>query len=401
MKYVNFQGKELSRLGYGIMRLPTEGDAFGGPVNEELANELIKYAYDNGVNYFDTAFFYHGGKSEGIIGKALSQFPRDSYYLADKFPGNMMQVADGKLKVSFGPMAPEEVFSSAAEVFERQLEKCGVEYFDFYLLHGLSEGTWALYDDPQWGIIEYCLEQKKQGRIKHFGFSTHDTLDGMKKILDHWNCFEFCLLQHNYLDAKLQDSFKKYELLTEKGVATFIMEPVRGGKLAAPGEKAEELLKAARPDATPASWAFRYLIDQPNVAVILSGMTKMEQLVENVEIFNKVEPLTESDKETLEKVVDSMGDFIPCTGCNYCVDDCPVQLDIPRLIELYNEAAVEFSWLVGGALRGLGEGKGPDACVHCGLCVTHCPQKIDIPDVMKKFADLVEKNKPPAPPKAD
>ncbi|MCL2226231.1 MAG: aldo/keto reductase [Oscillospiraceae bacterium] len=401
MKYVKFQDKELSRLGYGIMRLPTEGDAFGGPVDIEESMNLIKHAYDNGINYFDTAYFYHGGKSENIIGKALARFPRESYYLADKFPGNFIKIADNKLSMDFGPMMPSEAYGHASEIFEKQLEKCGVDYFDFYLLHGLSENTFDLYSDRKWGIVDHMLEEKKKGRIKHFGFSTHASYEGLVKIINHWDCFEFCLIQHNYLDARLQDSLKKYELLTEKGIKVFVMEPVRGGKLANPGEKPVEILKAARPDATPANWAFRYLIDQPNNMVILSGMTKMEQLEENIETFSKDDPLTEADKAALDKVVESMGDFIPCTACRYCTETCPMQLDIPTLIETYNEAAVEFTWLVGGALAGMPNDKKPAACTRCGACNSHCPQKVDIPEVMGKFQALIEKNQPPMPPKND
>jgi len=401
MKYSKFQDKEISRLGLGAMRLPTQGEGFGSPVDEEKALELIKYAYEHGINYFDTAYFYHGGNSEIILGKALSQFPRESFNLADKFPGNFIAVKGDKLTIQLGPTSPVEEFSSVSEIFEKQLAKCGVEYFDFYLLHGLAESTYDFYNDEKWGVVDFMLEEKKKGRIKHFGFSTHASYEGLERIVGNWDCFEFCLIQHNYLDVILQDSFKKYELLTEKGINVMIMEPVRGGKLANPGDKAVEILKAAKPDATPANWAFRYLIDQPNNTVILSGMSTIEQLTENLETFSNDQTWTDEDKAAIKEVVNNMGDFIPCTACNYCTESCPVKLDIPKLIEIYNEAAVEFSWLVGVSVQGIADDKKPGACLQCGACTPHCPQNIDIPDVMTKFADIIERNKPPAPPKAD
>jgi len=396
MNYTKFKGLDISRLGFGIMRLPLiEPDGPpGGPIDEEQAIELIRHAYNKGVNYFDTAFFYHGGESERIIGEALKVFPRDTWYLADKMPGNFMEAVDGKLKVNMGPNADDaQIFNSPAEVFETQLKKCGVEYFDFYLLHNFAEVTIDLYTDEKWGFIDYLIKEKKAGRIKHLGFSTHAGYECLEKILNMFDCFEFVQIQHNYIDATLQDGEKKYNLITKHGLSVIIMEPVRGGKLANPGERATAILKAARPDASPASWAFRYLQSLPNAAVILSGMSTVEQVDENIETFSKDDPMTDADRAVINQVVESMGDFIPCTSCRYCVSSCPRSLDIPMLLTAYNEAVIEYSWLVEIMLKKAAEDGGPGACVNCGACKPLCPQNIDIPDVMGKFVALTEAHK--------
>jgi len=394
MKYNNFKGLNLSHLGLGIMRMPlTE---LNGPVDEEKAIELIRYAYDSGINYFDTAFFYHGGDSELVVGKALAKFPRDTWYLADKMPGNLTEVVDGKLKVStgIGPTAQPKTFDSPAEIFEYQLNRCGVEYFDFYLLHNVAESTVDFYKDEKWGIIDYLVEQKKAGRIKHLGFSTHAGYECLESFITEFDCFEFVQIQHNYIDATLQDSEKKYNLLTKHGLAVIVMEPVRGGKLANLGEKEAAMLKSVRPDATAASWAFRYLQALENAPVILSGMSTLEQIKENVEIFSKHDPLTDAETAVLSKAADNMSDFIPCTSCRYCVSSCPRSLDIPLLLTTYNEAAVDYTWLVGSVVNPLSDDEKPGACVDCGACKPLCPQGIDIPEVMGKFDALIEANKP-------
>ena len=391
MKYTNFKDLKLSQLGYGIMRLPTVET--NGPVDENKAEELIRYAYENGVNYFDTAYIYHGGESERIIGKMLSRFPRDTWYLANKMPGNFLKIEDGKIKFEAGFIKTgAEFYNHVSEIFELQLRKCDVEYFDFYLLHNVSEETFDLYTDEKLGIANYLLEQKKLGRIKHFGFSTHAKPETLEKFLDIYDCFEFAQLQVNYLDWTLQDANKNHEILTQHGLPIIAMEPVRGGKLANPGKRASATLKAARPDLSPAAWAFRYLQELPNIAVVLSGMTTMEQVKENLEIFSKDDPMTESEKAALQKAIDEIATFVPCTSCRYCCDTCPQTLDIPNLIGLYNEAAYEFSWIVVDALALLSEEEKPAACIRCGVCTPHCPQNIDIPDILHKFAEIIEKN---------
>jgi hypothetical protein len=392
MIYSNFKGLNLSRLGFGIMRLPvTEPDKL---VDEGKAMELIEYAYRNGVNYYDTAYFYHSGESERVIGKALAQFPRDTWYLADKMPGNFMSIVDGAIKLELDGMNMESaVFDGPAGVFERQLESCSVDYFDFYMLHNLSEATYELYTDEKIGIVDYLVGQKKAGRIRHLGISTHARPDTLEKFLNHYDCIEYAQIQLNYLDWSLQEAGKKYEILTNRGIPVIVMEPVRGGKLADPGEKAAAMLKAARPNDTPASWAFRFLQSLPNIPVVISGMTTMEQLKENISIFSKEDTMAEHEKAVLMQVAETFGEFVPCTTCRYCCGVCPQKLDIPLLLSAYNEAKYEVSWYVHDILETLTDDKKPQACTACGTCNPLCPQNIDIPETMGTFVALLEKEK--------
>ena len=390
MVYYDFKGKKLSTLGYGGMRLPTS-DSKGRVVNEEEAAKLLVHAYNNGVNYFDTAFFYHAGNSERVMGKVLSQFPRDTWYLADKLPGNFIEIIDGKIVMDIEFMGMKHTFNTPKEVFEYQLKNAGVDYFDFYMLHNVAESTYELYTDEKIGMVDYLLEEKKNGRIKHIGFSTHGRYETIEKFLGKYDCFEFALMQLNYLDWTMQEAGKKYDVLTKHNIPVFVMEPVRGGKLANMTGDGLDILKAANPGDSAAKWAFRYLQSLPNVAVVVSGMSNMEQVAENIEIFEKKEVLTEAEKEVLKKVVDNMASFVPCTTCRYCCDSCPQELDIPMLIATYNEAANEFGWYVNDVMDTLSDGEKPSACIACGACNPKCPQDIDIPDVLSKFDKLLKK----------
>jgi len=376
------------------MRMPTTEP--NGPIDEQKSMELIEHAYKSGVNYFDTAFFYHSGKSENFIGKALAKYPRDTWYLADKMPGNFMSIENGKLKMKLGAMGMDDMaFDSPADVFEFQLEKCGVDYFDFFLLHNFCEDTYDLYTDKKIGIIDYLLEQKKAGRIRHFGFSTHAGPEEIEKILSRYKCFEFVQMQLNYLDWTLQEAGKVYEILTKYNVPVIVMEGVRGDKLANPGEKATAMLKGKRPNDSPAAWAFRFLQSLPNVALVLSGMTTMEQLKENLQIFSHEDPVTDAEKQLLQEVVDSMADFLPCTSCKYCMGSCPQKLDIPMLMYTCNEAMYDFSWIVRSTIAALPDEEKPSACIACGACSPLCPQNIDIPGAIAKLTDLLAKHSEP------
>ncbi|MCL2424951.1 MAG: aldo/keto reductase [Oscillospiraceae bacterium] len=392
MIYNEFQNLKLPALGYGGMRLPV--DEKTEKIDQEKVNEIVDYAMANGVNYFDTAFFYHAGESERALGEALSKYPRETWFLANKFPGNFIEYKDGKLHMDVTAMGMEKrTYNTAKEVFERQLDNCGVEYFDFYMLHNVAETTYDLYTDEEFAIVDYLLEEKRAGRIKHFGFSAHGRYETIDKFLDHYSCFEFTMIQLNYLDWTLQEAGKKYEVITKHNVPVFIMEPVRGGLLAAPGKDAEALLKAARPNDTPASWAFRFVQSLPNACTTISGMTTMEQLAENIETYNNPDLMPESEKKILEQVVDGMASFIPCTSCRYCCGICPKQLDIPMLIATYNEADHGLTWYVEDVLSSLADDKKPQACIACGVCNPLCPQDIDIPDVLTKFCKLLEDKK--------
>ncbi|MFP3090734.1 aldo/keto reductase [Treponema sp. TIM-1] len=371
------------------MRLPKTGE--GEKIDEPKAREIIEYAYEQGVNYFDTAYRYHAGESELFLGKVLKEYPRDSFYLASKFPGHMMEKADnGKLKFT-GLLASHPPVNSLTEVFDAQLEKCGVDYFDFYLLHNVCETAWEFYTDEKIGCIRYLLEQKQKGRIGHLGFSAHARAETIETFLDKYDCFEFAQIQLNYLDWTMQDAKKKYEIITSRGIPVWVMEPCRGGKLASLNDGLNALLKEKRPHDSIASWAFRFLQSLPNVQVVLSGMTTLEQLKDNIKNFSKNNPVTQAERELLFTIAGKLADMVPCTACRYCCEDCPQSLDIPKLISLYNEhtygktANLPFTTLpfTMGAMK---PEELPSACIACGSCAKVCPQNIDIPGVLRKFA---------------
>ncbi len=386
MIYRHFCGLQVSYLGMGNMRLPSAVER--GPIDEGKAREIVEYAYEHGVNYYDTGFRYHGGQSEEFVGKVLGQYPRGSWYLATKMPGHQMRFKNGKLELA-GYLTGLS-FSSPADIFEEQLKKCGVDYFDFYLLHNLSESSYDLYTDEELGIVEYLLEQKKAGRIRHLGFSAHARPETIENFLNWRSCFEFAQIQLNYLDWTLQDAKRKYEIITDHGIPVVVMEPCRGGRLASLGDEAETMLRESRPTDTVASWAFRFLQSLPNVQVVLSGMSTIEQIVENVELFSKPDPATGEEKELLQQVVDVMVDLVPCTACRYCCEVCPQSLDIPRLISMYNEASyIGITSSLRRSIDLLTEAELPSACLACGDCKELCPQDIDIPDIMSKFAEMI------------
>lgn len=388
MRQNPFADLQVSALGMGNMRLPTLEER--GPIDEQKAREIIEYAYHNGINYFDTAYRYHGGQSESFVGEVLSQFPRDTWYLASKLPGHMMNFENGKLGFQ-GYLSGEEV-RSIADIFEEQLQKCRVEYFDFYLLHNLCETSFDFYVNEELGVVSYLLEQKKQGRIRHLGFSAHGRAETIAKFLDRYDCFEFCQIQLNYLDWTLQDAKAKYDLLTKRNIPVIVMEPVRGGALARLGGEPAALLRQTRPDETMAGWAFRFLQSLPNVLVTLSGMTTLEQLKENIELFSSPAPLTQAEQDLLlQKAVPAMGDFIPCTACRYCCEACPRELDIPKLINMYNEVSYSGFGTLNFTLNAMKEQELPAACIGCGACQKLCPQNINIPGAMEKFAEAIAK----------
>ena len=373
MRYIDFQGKKISMLGYGAMRLPTLGK--DDEIDLEAAEKLFDRAIEAGINYFDTAYPYHGGNSEIVTGKLLKKYPRESYYLATKYPGH--QVLD-----SYDP----------ALIFEHQLEKCGVDYFDFYLLHNVSETSIDVFLDPRWGIIDYLVEQKRLGRIKHLGFSTHGLPENLAEFLEAaGDKMEFCQIQLNYLDWTLQRANEKCDILAKYNIPVWVMEPVRGGKLVdklPEGAKAD--LKTLRPDESIASWCFRWLMTLPNMGVILSGMTTMEQLEDNIRTFSEPRDLTAFEVDELYRIAESLKNNIPCTACRYCTDVCPKGLNIPMLIEVYNDLRYAPGVNSASKIEFMPEDKQPTACIACGRCVKMCPQHIDIPKALIDFSNLLK-----------
>lgn len=367
----DFQGISLSRLGFGAMRLPLLSG--GSAIDEAQVDAMIDLAMAGGVNYFDTAHPYHGGMSERVLGRSLARYPRESWYLADKYPGH--QIAS-----SYDPAA----------IFEEQLERCGVDYFDFYLLHNVYENSIQVYMDPQWGILDYFLEQKRLGRIRHLGFSAHGGLGTLTQFLD-WcgDKMEFCQIQLNYLDWTLQQAREKYELLTGRGIPVWVMEPIRGGRLARLSEAELETLRALRPDEDGAAWALRFVQGLPNVKMILSGMSSLEQMAQNVGTFSEDKPLTARERDALLGLAEGMKNSVPCTACRYCCDGCPMELDIPAMIAAYNEIRFQPGSNVGMRFDALPQDKRPAACIACGKCSRTCPQGIDVPAAIQALADAI------------
>jgi len=371
MRYHGFQKESLSALGFGAMRLPCKED---GAIDEAQVRDMVAYAIKNGVNYFDTAWMYHGGNSETVMGRVLKDYPRESWKLATKYP-----------------VWPIRDHYDPAEIFEQQLKKCGVDYFDFYLLHNVDNKSIDIFLNPDFGIIDYFLEQKRLGRIRHLGFSCHADTPGLKRFLDaRGSDMEFCQIQLNYLDWTLQDAKGKYELLTQRGIPVWVMEPVRGGRLAKLNAWEEDKLKALRENASTASWAFRFLHTLPNVTMVLSGMSNMAQVKDNVQTFSGGEPLSEAEVDVLLQIAENLKRTIPCTACRYCCDGCPAGLDIPMLLHSYNELRFAPGSDAKVRLLALEPGRGADACLACGKCKDVCPQHIDIPRAMQEITDYLK-----------
>lgn len=370
MVYRDFQGLQLSALGLGAMRLPVVNGK-DADIDGVAVEEMVAYAMEHGVNYYDTAWGYHDGNSETVIGSALKKYDRGSFYLATKFPGydlaNMPKVK---------------------EIFERQLEKCGVEYFDFYLFHNVCEMNIDAYLDEKFGIYEYLMEQKKNGRIKHLGFSAHGSCEIMKRFLDAYGKdMEFCQIQLNYIDWTFQDAKEKVELLNSYHIPVWVMEPLRGGRLAKLPEEAAKVLQNLRPDEGIPAWAFRFLQTLPEVKVILSGMSNLEQLKENIKTFETDQPLSKEEMGSLLAIADGMlNGTLPCTVCHYCTSHCPKGLDIPMLLNLYNEHSFTGGGFIAPmALSAVPQEKQPTACIGCRSCEKVCPQQIKISEAMADF----------------
>lgn len=356
----------------GAMRLPViDGD--DSRIDEEASEKMVAYAMEHGINYYDTAWGYHSGQSELVMGKLLSKYPRDSFYLATKFPGYDLSNM-GKVE----------------EIFEEQLKKCRVDYFDFYLFHNVCEMNIDAYLDRSFGIYDYLVKQKENGRIRHLGFSAHGSCEVMRRFLEAYGeKIEFCQIQLNYLDWTFQDAKGKVKLLQEYHLPVWVMEPLRGGRLASLSEEHNAALKELRPDEDIPAWAFRFLQSLDSVTMILSGMSSYEQLKDNIHTFESHKPLNDKEMKTILEIADAMlgKKTLPCTACRYCTSHCPQQLDIPSLLALYNEHCfTEGGFIAPMALAALPDEKKPSACIGCRSCEAVCPQQIKISEAMADFA---------------
>lgn len=371
MIYREFQGMQLSMLGLGTMRLPLiDGD--NAKIDEKATAEMVDYAMEHGINYYDTAWGYHEGNSETVMGKVLSAHPRENFYLASKFPGY-----------------DKENFLKIEEIFEKQLEKCEADYFDFYLFHTVTEENIEWYLNREYGLLEYLLKQKENGRIRHLGFSAHADCDVMRRFLEAYGeHIEFCQLQINYLDWTYQNAKDKVELLKEYDIPVWVMEPLRGGKLVALSVEAEKELSELRQDEDIPAWAFRFLQTIPNVKMILSGMSNFTQLKENIATFEEDKPLNEEEMKVLLRIAEGMmGRMLPCTECRYCTSKCPKELDIPRLLSIYNnQNFAGLDEIPEASLKNVEKEKWPSECIGCRSCEKVCPQGIKISEAMADFA---------------
>lgn len=375
MIYRDFKDLKLSGLGLGMMRLPVV-DGNDAMIDEAAAAEIIDYAYNKGINYFDTAWGYHNGNSELIAGKYLSRYPRESYYLATKFPGYDLSNM-GKVE----------------EIFEKQLEKCQTSYFDFYLFHNVYEGNVDGYLNPEFGIMDYLLKQKENGRIRHLGFSAHGSVEVIQRFLAAYGeHMEFCQLQLNYMDWHFQDAKEKAELIQKAGIPIWVMEPLRGGKLAKASDEMTKELQKLRPEESIPAWAFRFLQSIPGVTMVLSGMSNQEQLKANIETWEEDKPLTEEEWNRLVYLADEevRKGGLPCTACHYCTSHCPQNLPIPELIALYNEHKITGGgFLAPMAVGSMPENQRPANCIGCRSCEQVCPQQIKISEAMHEFSSMI------------
>ncbi|MCI8443507.1 MAG: oxidoreductase [Provencibacterium sp.] len=369
MTYRQFGELSLSALGMGAMRLPTAE----GKIDEKKTCEMVAYAMEHGINYYDTAWGYHDGQSEVVLGKALSGYSRESFYLADKFPGYDLSNMD-----------------KAEEIFEEQLKRCGVGYFDFYLFHNVCEMNIDAYLDEKYGIFDYLVKQKRAGRIRHLGFSAHGSYDVIERFLKAYGAqMEFGQLQLNWLDWSFQGAKEKVQLLEKYHLPVWVMEPLRGGKLAALSAQEEKRLQALRPQEKIPAWSFRFLQSLPQVTLTLSGMSDLQQLKENIATFSEEKPLDPQEMAVLLKTGAEMVDKIalPCTACRYCTSHCPQGLDIPELLKLYNEHAFTGGGFIAPmALMALPPEKQPGVCIGCKSCEAVCPQQISVSRAMADFA---------------
>ena len=366
----NTEGLSTSLLGFGAMRLPMTEK---GSIDRVEATAMLGEAYANGLTYFDTAYTYHNGESEPFLGSFLKELKRESYQLATKLPQWLVHSLD-----------------DAKRLFSEQLERLQHDYFDFYLIHSIDKEAYVRMVDL--GVVSYLEEEQKMGRIKQLGFSFHSIYEDFEYIAAS-RTWDFCQLQYNYLDTEEQAGDKGYELSTKLGIPVIVMEPIKGGSLANLPPDLEARLNELNTGASSASYALRWVADHPNVKVILSGMSTMQQVRENLETFDSPKPLTEVERSTLDAIGQTMRDRVGngCTGCKYCMP-CPFDVDIAGNFALWNKARMFDSYEV---VRSQWENskesvKRPLSCTECGRCVPLCPQHINIPEDLKLVQSELE-----------
>lgn len=367
-------GMTLPLLGFGMMRLPRVTPE-KPDIDYATAEKQIARAMEAGLNYFDTAYFYHDGLSEKCAGDLLTKYPRDSYYLASKMPVRAIKTE-----------------ADVERIWNEQLKKCKTDYFDFYLVHNLNKDRWEVTKKCK--VYEFLKKKQEEGKIRKLGFSFHDEPETLK-IIAGAHPWDFAQIQLNYLDWTLYRSSEQYEILTSLGIPVIVMEPLRGGALATLNRKAVEILRKADPDASAASWAFRYAASLPNVLCVLSGMTLTEHLEDNIRTFTDFKPLTNAEHKTIGAALAAyrQSGAIPCTECRYCTP-CPVGVEIPRVFGLYNHYKTTGNFFhFMNVYDKIAADEKASACISCGVCLKKCPQKINIPGQMKKITAEIEQRR--------
>jgi predicted aldo/keto reductase-like oxidoreductase len=366
---------DIPKLGFGFMRLPMKDHDV---IDIEQVKKMVDIFLNRGFTYFDTAYVYNNGKSEEALRESLvERYPRDSFQIATKMP-------------LWAVNSPEDY-----EVrFQESLDRLGVDFLDFYLLHNLSGDRIDATENL--GGWDFMKKIKEDGRAKHIGFSFHDTAERLDEILTKHPEAEFVQLQINYADwedSKVQSRLC-YEVARKHGKPIIIMESIKGGSLAALTPEISDMFKKSNPEMSVASWAMRYCASLDGILTVLSGMSNLEQVLDNTEYMSDFRPLTDSEREVIAEVVEALNSIptIPCTDCRYCVDDCPQEIGIPRIISTINEYTLYNN--LPGSQRGYsfatGRGGKASDCIECGTCESHCPQQIEIINAMKKAAELFE-----------
>ncbi|MBO8429888.1 aldo/keto reductase [Spirochaetes bacterium] len=358
-----FANLEIPLIALGCMRLPMRD----GKIDMVELDKMVEYSMNHGANYFDTAYMYVEGKSENAIGEILKKYPRESFILADKCPAYLVN-------------SPADV----RKLFEEQLKKCQVEYFDNYMVHNINKNTIGNYrDNDMYGEL---LKLKNEGKVKHIGFSFHGDPDMLREVISEHK-WDFCQLQINYLDWEVINAKELYEIADEAKVPIIVMEPLRGGGLCNLPEKAAAKLKEACPDDTQASFGLRWVTSKKRVFTILSGMSNFQQLKENIDTFTNFREFTEAEEKTaaeVAKIIQSQG-AINCTACRYCMEVCPRGINIPAIFGLYNVYKSNGNgFMFGVNYMALKENERADKCINCHLCSKNCPQGLDIPALLKK-----------------
>lgn len=363
---------EVPLLALGCMRLPMRNDE----IDQQELDRMVDYCMEHGANYFDTAYMYVDSKSELAIGKSLKRYKREDFILADKSPIYKMKTRE-----------------DVREIFEEQLKKCQVEYFDFYMCHNINKNSVDTYRNV--AMYDELVKLKKEGKIKYLGFSFHGTPDILREVVKEHK-WDFAQLQINYLDWDVVKAKEQYDIVQAEGIPVIVMEPLRGGGLVNLSDKALAKLKEHYPDTTPASFGLRWAASRKNVVTVLSGMSNLQQVKENIQTFIDYKEMTEDEikvADEISKIIQSQGE-INCTACKYCMEVCPRGINIPAAFALYNQYKVSKSKMSFTMYYDtLSEAEQPDACIKCGLCSKNCPQNLDIPALLTKIADEYKKIK--------